>query len=627
MRKILLFGMLITVLISVSLLAACNKASTTTQSGATKTQATTTTPQTTVNTSIPTTQANWWDKFGTPQYGGEITLSTGSLIANFDNYNFIGADADYWYESLFEPSWTLDRSEWDMNNMFIPDQYWSGLIAESWQMNDPQTLTVKIKQGVKWQNKPPVNGREFTAYDVQAHYDRILGTGGGYTWKAPMFAGMTTTWESVKATDKYTVVFKFTIPSGGTAFQNVADRWAMNEFEAPEWVALGGPPTPPVPDTGGGGSPASGPPAPPPPASGPLGDWKQVVGTGAWMLTDFTPGSAMEFSRNPDYWNTDPRYPQNKLPYADKLTVLAIPDSQTQLAALRTGKTAIMTGINWQQSKNISDTNPELVKLGGGYGSGDGLVFKNQVKPFNDIRVREAMQMAIDRKALANSIYGGSTDGKPCGMVTQAFKGYCYAYEGWPQDLKDQYAYNPTKAKELLAEAGYPDGFKTNIVVQMGQGGGIVSNTLELIQAYKAYFFDIGIDMEIKTMDRTAAEVFVRAGKHDQMASGAGGSNFPPTRGIDAFYSKSPEIGASGTNDPVFDAARDKFWAANTAAEAAAACVECDKRVVEQHWGVWMVGGPSYTFCQPVLKGFSNEQIIFWGGGVQCSRLWINESK
>jgi len=133
-----------------------------------------------------------------------------------------------------------------MTGMFYPDQYWSGNLADKWTINDPTTITVNLRQGVHWQNKAPVNGREFVATDVQAHYDRIMGTGGGYTAPSPMFGGAITTWDRVTAKDKYTVVFKFKVPSAQN-FQTIADRWALNEIEAPEWVALGGPPVNPEP--------------------------------------------------------------------------------------------------------------------------------------------------------------------------------------------------------------------------------------------------------------------------------------------------------------------------------------------------------------------------------------------
>jgi hypothetical protein len=90
-------------------------------------------------------------------------------------------------------------------------------------------------------------------------------------------------------------------------------------FEAPEWVALSGPPVnnaPEPPGSGGGGGPLPIPPLP----SGPLGDWKQVVGTGAWIFTDCVSGSTLTFSKNTSYWGHDPRYPKNQTPMLIPLT-------------------------------------------------------------------------------------------------------------------------------------------------------------------------------------------------------------------------------------------------------------------------------------------------------------------
>ena len=57
-----------------------------------------------------------------------------------------------------------------MVEMFVPDKYLKGLLAETWEITDQQTITVHLRHGIHWQNKPPVNGREFTADDIQYHY-------------------------------------------------------------------------------------------------------------------------------------------------------------------------------------------------------------------------------------------------------------------------------------------------------------------------------------------------------------------------------------------------------------------------------------------------------------------------
>ena len=89
-----------------------------------------------------------------------------------------------------------------MQNSWVPERFMGGdQLAESWELTDPQTVTVYLREGVYWQDKPPVNGREFTADDVVYNYDRLLGTGSGFTEPIPYYFGMLTAIDDVVATD------------------------------------------------------------------------------------------------------------------------------------------------------------------------------------------------------------------------------------------------------------------------------------------------------------------------------------------------------------------------------------------------------------------------------------------
>jgi len=74
------------------------------------------------------------------------------------------------------------------------------------------------------------------------------------------------------------------------------------------------------------------------------------------------------------------------------------------------------------------------------------------------------MQIAIDLTNIAKKHYKGTVEPYPATMTSRYMKGFGFPYEEWPQELKDEYVYNPMAAKKLLAEAGYPNGFKTNVV-------------------------------------------------------------------------------------------------------------------------------------------------------------------
>jgi ABC-type transport system substrate-binding protein len=99
------------------------------------------------------------------------------------------------------------------------------------------------------------------------------------------------------------------------------------------------------------------------------------------------------------------------------------------------------------------------------------------------------MQMAIDLPELSKSYYNGTIEPYPATLTSRYMEGWGFHYEDWPQDLKDEYAYNPAAAKKLLAEAGHAHGFKTNIVVQ-------ADSDMGLLKIVQSYFAQVGIEME-----------------------------------------------------------------------------------------------------------------------------------
>ena len=99
---------------------------------------------------------------------------------------------------------------------------------------------------------------------------------------------------------------------------------------------------------------------------GDLTDCDNMVGTGPYMLTEWVEGSSITYSKNPDYWDYDEKYPENRLPYIDQINRLIMPEKATQLAALRSGKLDYIgqSGggqVQAAQVKTLQRTNPEIV--------------------------------------------------------------------------------------------------------------------------------------------------------------------------------------------------------------------------------------------------------------------------
>jgi peptide/nickel transport system substrate-binding protein len=538
----------------------------------------------------PTEGGNWWDKFGEPQYGGKITLRATSDMNSFDPY-FGGADHTIWIETLVRYPWELDREILDLQTMFIPVDTWGGLLAESWEQPDLQTVIFHIRNGVFFHDKPPVNGRELTAYDVEYSYHRRLGLGSGFDEPSP-YVGVASfvSCESITATDKNTVVFKWKAPSLDMleALLDVDANGGIVPHEAIEqW--------------------------------GDMNDWEHTIGTGPYIPLDYVTATSSSFTKNTNYWGYDERYPENKLPYADTVKYLIIPDDSTAYSALRTGKIDLLTGISWEQSGNIMRTNPDLEIVSYPAGS-ESIDYRCDREPYTDVRVRAALQMAVDVETIAETLFGGQVDPTPYGLVGWRLKGYYIPFDEWPQELKEEYTYNPEGAKKLLAEAGYPNGFKTNCITSS-------RGNLDLLQAIQAYLADIGVDMEIKVMEHTVFRSFLKSDERDAMANagpyGSIGLSMQLNRVLGRRYSKQ---GSNSTfnNDSYYDELYGKFTTSLDMEERREIMIEADMYSVEKHWSLNLFPTVNYNIYQPWFKGYSGEVLIH-GRGFIFARWWIDQ--
>ncbi|MFC1933008.1 ABC transporter substrate-binding protein [Chloroflexota bacterium] len=529
---------------------------------------------------------NWWDKFGEPQYGGTITLRARRDIAHFD---------PYWranplnLENLCSSDWKLDRKIYDFKTAMVPLEYELPSLAESWEQPDPLTYIFKIRKGVSFQDIPPVNGRELTAYDVEYCFHRVYGIGSGFTepsaWiDLPAFLML----ESVTATDKYTVVFKWKEPSldhaeslCGPLYQNkIVPREAIEEW-------------------------------------GDVDDWRHSIGTGPFIITDYVTGSVATWTKNPNYWGYDERHPENKLPYADEVKQLIIPDTATALSALRAGKLDLFNDVGWEQAKSLAKTNPEIVQEPG-LGWGTVLDMRVDKEPFTDIKVRTAMQMAIDLPTIAATYYGGVIEGIPFGLIGPAAPGWYTPFSDWPKELQAEYTYNPEGAKQLLAEAGYPTGFKTNCVVSNNMD-------LDLLQILKAYLADINVEMDINVMDNAAFTAFVGDGNHDQMDFSTEGTAYPKPPNLALKSGYTPFLrNYTHNNDPVFNELYDSFVSCLDLDEQKELSIELDMYALEQHWRVNVMQPPVAQAFQPYLKGYSGETMMRHSF-FHCPRIWIDQ--
>jgi peptide/nickel transport system substrate-binding protein len=558
-----------------------------------------------VLSTAPTTGSNWWDKIGKPQYGGKITIRASRNIVNFDPYfnESLTTIQTAWMEKLHADDWTLDPAVFDYKTCWRPSPHLKGQLAESWEFIDPGTCVVHLRKGIHWQDITPANGREFIADDVAFHFNRLYGLGGGFTKPAPYHASVVTFKNliSVAAIDKYTVVFKWKISNPEFIMETMFGIGLGLCLENPEAVKKWGD----------------------------VSDWHHAIGTGPFILKDFVPESSATLMKNPNYWGHDERYPQNKLPYLDSVKYLIIPDDATALEAMCAGKIDVIDGISPVLAQAMRKTNPEILQILTPLPPTFTIDMRNDKAPFNDIRVRKAMQMAIDLPTIAKSYYKGTVEPYPDTMTSRYLKGWGFPYEEWPQNLKDEYAYNPMMAKKLLAEAGYSNGFKTNIVAD-------AAGDMDLLHIVKSYFAQVGIDMEIRPMESAAFITFVQIRhQYDQLAHnpvGLLGHTSPPL-----FQLTRLQMGASHNyqmiSDPVCDSFYANFMAAKNIDDLKKVMRDANEYVARRHFAISLLQAMSYSLCQPWVKGFNAQFGSTWGvaaGPLMLSyylgRFWIDEN-
>ena len=612
MKKGVIWIALTFLLVTSLVLASCAKSPTTSSTTLTTTTKTTTTSASTTTTTptvttTPTTTAatgNWWNKLGTPQYGGQMTLQTSIDFAYFDPYQGEAQMAAFfcWMEQLFATDWTMDPAVQSYQISFWPnDQAASGLV-KTWEFTAPGTLVLHVQQGIHWQNIPPANGRLFNANDIVFHFDRMLGMGDGYTTPSPYWSNVawTKTLTSVTATGDYTVTMQFSTPNPEFVTENLEAPGASTSIENSEAVQQWGN----------------------------LNDWHHAIGTGPFILTDYVSGSSATLVKNKDYWGHDQRYPQNPLPYVDKINYLVMPDPSTALAAMRSGKIDILDQVQLAQAKSMQSSNPEIVQIPVPYGTGFTLDPRNDLAPFSDIKVREALQMAINLPDIAANYYQGTCSPDPLSLTSAYLKGWGFPYSQWPQDLKDQYAYNVAGAKALLTAAGLPNGFHTDIVAQ-----NVVD--LNLLQVIKDDFAAINVTMDIRPMDSATFSNYVNTGHKNtglaERSTGALGLAFYPIRDLNRLQFGQPSDVAM-VNDPVFNAFYPQALAATTVDQVKQVLIDANKYVAQQHFVISLLQPVSFNLCQPWLKGYNAQYGATAGssGPFFCwfyeARFWVDQS-
>lgn len=381
------------------------------------------------------------------RYGGNFRISANTSVPAWDpkiNGQTITITGRYVYEKIAG----YEGNETDYYN------HLAAILAEGWKVSsDLTTYTFTLKKGIKWQNLPPANGRELVADDVVFSLNR-------YREPDSIAAAFYGQVQSIEAPDKYTVVIKLVEPNA----------WAIQDlFPRAEYIV------PPELVKEGNGALTS-----------------KIVGTGPYIAKQYTFRQGGTFVRNPDYWGKDKK--GNPLPYTDTITELFMTDTNTVLAALRTGQLDYGALGNADNVIALAKSVPNLRLVSPGVGTRFGISFNTRKSPWNDVRIRRAFNMALDKQRLIESIVVLGTWQWAGPLMTNLITDKPLTLE----DLGPYYKYNPAESKKLRTEAGFQDGkVKVQSPIYYNRTGYHVPRVLALKEMYKAE----GIEIDIEGLD------------------------------------------------------------------------------------------------------------------------------
>ena len=403
-----------------------------------------------------------------PQYGGDLNI--GTVYVTLSPLSWEPADWTWKSnhdtgsvrEQLFAGD--LDKSVRKGGDYpFIADAYLPsgairGELAERWHWQDDLTLVIELRRDARFTERPGVMAaRPLEAADVVFSYNLI-------DQSPKRIATYFDHIRRVYARDRHTVVFEF------------------SEYNA-EWMYRFG--------YGyySGISPRE------------LGnldrkDWRNVWGTGPFTLEKYVQANAHIYRRNDDYWGTEAiagkEYP---IPFVDRVIYRIIKDEATFLTALRTGQLDILEAMRWIAVDHLKKTTPELQWNRWLGTSGTFMSLRVDQKPFDDIRVRRALNLAVNQQEIVDLFYGGHAE-LMAYPQHPGFGEYFQPLAEMPAEVQELFTYDPVKARQLLDEAGVPEGFSFDVQVCSCS-----PSNMDLIPLLESYLQKVGVQIRIQPME------------------------------------------------------------------------------------------------------------------------------
>ncbi len=519
------------------------------------------------------------------------------------------------YDKLAEADWSRGPGGTGENPFIIShcsEALRTGVLAESWELLDLATMIWHIRQGVYFHNVEPVNGREMTADDIIYSFER-----GQLNPRNTFFVSGVEEWiaEEEEANPEKIAAWLAKLEELGKmtagSYMSKIDEWTIEYKLYEPYVGI----------LDGGSwlfthTPES------IEAYGDLKDWKHACGTGAFIVEDCVPGSSVTWKRNPNYFMSDPFHPENRLPYVDTLRGLIIIEESTYLAALRTHKIDIGS-VGWDKVADMRETNPEMLNRKMSPTGTKVIFMRSDLEPFSDVRVRRALALAIDQQKINEEYFLGEAFVVTWPCQPGNVEGYT-PLEELPDAAREIYEYHPDKARELLAEAGYPDGFKTEAIIYPSE------RDIDLLIIVKEYLADVGVDMEVNVVEGAAHSSMIYGRNYPGMCYSYWGNASPQSCFGWAHGGVTASIyNFSLVEDPIAEEVFDQWKVTADPVERSRILKDEHIREMELVWEIPLPAESFYIFWPPWLKGYHGELDMGltseMGSTGKYKYLWIDQ--
>lgn len=426
-------------------------------------------------------------------------------------------------------------------------------LAEDWQISDDGLIyTFNLRQGVKFHN-----GREFVGEDVKYSYERIL------TDPASPNASELASVDTIEVPDDSTVVITLKAPDSSFLAKLMGSSLSIVPREAVEE----------------------------------FGDLKQnMVGTGPFRFVEYVPNSMVTLEANPDYW-------EEGLPYVDAMEMQIVPDQTARSTALTSG-TVDFIEYAPVQDLPIYEADDSIVVTGDENTNIRYMALNVSREPFDKLEVRQAIAKVIDRQPIVDAAVFGA------GTATNILFPASY-WAGYESEIP---APDIEGAKELLAQAGYPDGFDTEI--HSWAQYPFLSNAAIVIQEQLK---QVGINAELRFEENAIYLENYFAGNFDMSVTGTS-AYVDPNDVVLANFGTGESNNGIGYSNEEMDQLIAEGMAATDQAERAEIYKRIQEIILEDIPWINLFIANQYEAMKDYVQGYEH---IPTGSNIALKRSWL----